>query len=181
MGNIYAQIVNTSSLPPSVMLQVTADDAGIATPAANNLNILTNDSTANNANGIQTTAAGDTVTIQLTNRLQGSGSTVGAVTNDLVTFDLGATPATYIFEYQIIAFESGTPSGAGYSLFGTVRTDGASATVIGTPDKIVNEEAALNAANVNLVASGNNAILRVTGVAALTINWNSVGAYSLVT
>lgn len=166
--------------PPEVPTSFTTD-SGVAVPAANNLNVLANDSTANNANGIQTTGAGSTVTVQLTNRLQGSGSTVGAVTTDLVTFDLGATPGTFIIDMSVAAFESTTPAGAGYNIFGTVRTTGAAATLVGTPDKIANEEAALTTCDANIVVSGNNAIVRVTGALGLTIQYNTVGYYTRVT
>lgn len=176
MSQFY-QGVTAGSLPPTVATTYTADDATIATPAANNLNVFSNDTTANNANGIQSTASGSTVFYQLTNRLQGTGSTVGAVTTDLVTFSLGSTPATYVIEANFSGFESTTPAGAGYSLFGTVRTTGAAASLVGTPDKINNEDAALTSCNADIVVSGNNLILRVTGTTGLTVNWSTVGYY----
>lgn len=177
---IYSSYINPVSMP-SVPTTFTADDATTATPAANNINLFTADSTANNANGIRSTAAGSTVTTQLTNRLQGTGSTTGAVTADIITFALGATPGVYTIEFRVSGFESTTPLGAGYSIFGTVRTTGVAATLVGTPDKIVNEEGALSAGNADLVVSGNNAILRVTGIAVLTVNWSAVGLYTLAT
>lgn len=172
--------VTSGVLPPAVPLQFTTD-SGVAVPVANNLNVLANDTTADDTDGITTSGAGATVTVLLTNRVQGSGSTIGAVTTDLVTFALGATPGTYTFEVNTSAFESTTPASAGYSLFGTVRTTGAAAVLVGTPDKIVNEEAALTGCDINLVVSGNNAIIRSTGTAGLTVGWNSVGYYVLRT
>lgn len=169
-------------LPPAVPLQFTADDATIAVPAANNLNLFTVDTTVNNNNGIQSTAAGATVTTQLTNRLQGTGSTVDTGTADLITFSLGATPGVYTFEINAAGFESTTPAGCGYSVFGTARTTGAAASIIGTPDKIVNEEAALTSCDISMVASGNDVIIRATGSGGgLTVNWNAVGYYVLRT
>jgi len=162
---------------------LTGDSGGAVPPTANNINTLGNDSTVNNANGI--TIIGNpgtsTLTTTLTNRLQGTGTTVGATTADLVTFPLGATPATYVVEANFAAFESTTPAGAGYSLFGTVRTTGVAASIVGTPDKINNENTALIPSNADFVVSGNNLILRVTGTAALTINWSTVGYYVMVT
>jgi hypothetical protein len=119
--------------------------------------------------------------VQLTNRIQGTGSTVGAVTTDLVTFSLGSTPATYVIEANCAAFESTTPAGAGYSLFGTIRTTGAAASLVGTPDKINNEDAALISCNADIIASDNNLVLRVTGTAGLTVDWSIVGYYVKVT
>jgi len=171
--------VTAGSLPPSVPLSFTTD-SGIATPVANNLNILADDTTNNNANGLTTSGAGNTVTVLLTNRLQGTGSTVDAATSDIITFSLGATPGTYAFEVRVAGFESTTPAGVGYSLFGTVRTTGAAGTVAGTVDRINNEEAALVLANATIVASGNNAVVQVTGVAGFTISWSVVGLYTFV-
>lgn len=170
-------VANTASnLPPSVPTSFTTD-SGVAVPAANNLNVLANDSTANNANGIQTTGSGSTVTVQLTNRLQGTGSTVGAVDTDLVTFDLGASPGTYTFDISVAGFESTTPASCGYQLFGTVRTNGTTATLVGTPDRVANEEAALTACQAALQVSGNNAVIRVTGTAGLTVGFGTVAMY----
>ena len=168
---------------PAVPTQFTTD-SGVAVPAANNLNVLANDTTANDADGITTTGSGSTVTVLLTNRLQGTGSTVGAVTADLITFSLGATAGVFTFEVNVSGFESTTPAGCGYSIFGTARTNGGGApvaTLIGTPDKIVNEDAALTTSDCNMIVSGNNVIIRATGTAALTTNWNAVGYYVLRT
>jgi hypothetical protein len=162
---------------PSVPTNFDAD-SGIAVPVANTLNVIGDDTTANNVNGIFTTGAGNTLSILLTNRVQGSGSTVGAVTTDIITLVL-SIPGTYTFQVNISAFEDTTPAGAGYSIFGTVRTDGANAVLVGTPDKIVNEEAALSTGDANIVVSGNNAIVRVTGTVGLTTLWNGVGYYVL--
>jgi hypothetical protein len=100
-----------------------------------------------------------------------TGQTIGAVTDDVATIPMGATPGVITFECRIAGFESGTPAGVGYQLFGTVRTNGVAASLVGIPDKVVNEDAALAAADADIVVSGNNAIVRVTGVAGVTINW----------
>lgn len=169
-------------VPPSVATTYVTDVNSPAIPAANILNVLGNDTTINNANGIQTdgSSGSNTLTIQLTNRLQGTTTTVGAVNGNTVTFALGATPGTYAIEARIAGFESTTPAGVGYSLFGSVRTDGATATIVGTVDRINNEEAALVAASATMVASGNNLIIQVLGVVGLTINWSTVALYTFV-
>ncbi len=178
-----AGINNSGVVPPVVPETFTADDGTIAIPVANNINVLSRFTEGDNDNGIQTTVdpnGSDDLFIELTNRVQGDGSTNQATTTDIITFSAGATPGTYTFECRVSAFESTTPAGAGYSLFGTVRTTGAAAVLIGTPDKIVNEEATLTAANADIVVSGNNIIVRVTGVLGLIINWNAVGLYTFV-
>lgn len=169
--------ISAAPLPPDVPTQFTAD-SGSAVPVANNLNVFGIDSTINDNDGIQTQASGSTLNVVITNRLQAQGSTVGAVDTDLVTFDLGTSPGTYTFDISVTGFESTTPAGCGYQLFGAVRTDGATATLIGTPDRIANEEAALVACQASLVVSGNNAVIRVTGVAGLTVNFGTVALYT---
>ncbi len=178
MSQVY-KAVTSGSLPPTVATSYVTNINSPAIPSANVLNVFGNDITTDNPNGIQTdgSSGSNTLTVQLTNRLQGTGSTIGAVTADLVTFSLGATPATYVVEANFAAFESTTPAGAGYSLFGTVRTTGGAASIVGTPDKINNEDAALTACNADYVVSGNNLILRVTGTVGLTVDWSSVGYY----
>lgn len=104
----------------------------------------------------------------------GSGTTVGAVTADIITISLAATPATWNLEASVSAFESSTPAGAAYQLFTGARTNGAAATAIGSVDQVVNEDAALVTGNATIVISGNSAILRVTGVAGLTIQWQGI-------
>lgn len=184
-----AGIISTSGgpSPPQVPTSFPTNINSPAVPAANTLNVLGNTTTLNNANGIYTdgSSGSNTLTVLISNRLAGTGTTVGATTADLVTFtlsagNLGAVPGTLVIDAEVCAFEPTTPAGAGYSIFGTVRTTGAAATLVGTPDKIVNEEAALVTCNADLVVSGNTAIIRVTGTAGLTINWRVLATYTYV-
>lgn len=111
------------------------------------------------------------------NSSSGSGTTVGATTADIITIPLGATPAAFLIEVRVAYFTSTGPAGGSNLIVGTARTTGAAATVIGAPDETFNEDAALGASDVDLVASGNNVIVRVLGVAGLTINWNATSLY----
>lgn len=163
-------------VPPTVPTSFVTD-SGTAIPAANILNDLGGFTSINDADGIRTIGSGNTVTTQLTNRLGGSGTTVGATTADLVTFALGATPAVFFFSFETAVFNAATPAGAGYATYTTVITDGATATLIDDTDSIVHESPALITTIAEIVVSGNNAIFRVTGVAGLTINWVTVGSY----
>lgn len=180
-----AGIINTSSgpVPPTVATTYVTDVNSPAIPAANILNVLGNDTTANNANGLQTdgSSGSNTLTVQLTNRLQGTTSTVGLTNSDIITFSLGATPAAFKFHFEVTAFESTTPAGLGYSIEASARTTGAAATIISTPDADEDEDVVLeNEADWSVVASGNNVILRVTGVTGFTLNWSAVGYYIMV-
>lgn len=179
MSQIFKDL-SAGPVPPTVATSYVTDVNSPAIPALNVLNVVGGSTTTFDIDGIRTdgSSGSNTLTIQLTNVVSGSGSTTGAVTSDIVTFSLGATPGTFVFDLRVAAFESTTPAGAGYELFGSTRTTGVAATLIGTPDKVVNEEAALAGANADIVVSGNNAIVRVTGVAALTLNWVVQGIYT---
>jgi len=167
-------IATTSgNLPPTVPTSF-VEDTGSATPAANVLNVL-------GGSGIRTSGSGNTVTIAIQNGSTANATTVGAVTADIITIPLAATNQTYTFDIRISGIETTTPAGVGYNIFGTVRTNGVAASVVGTPDKIVNEDVALIAADANLIVSGNSAIIRLTGVAGVTINWGAFAVYVTAT
>jgi len=178
MSQIYKSSAS-GPVPPTVATTYVTDVNSPAIPALNILNVPGNDTTANNNNGIRTdgSSGSNTLTVQLTNRLQGTGTTVGATTADLVTFSLGATPGAFNFELKVVGFDSATPSATGFTILGTMRTSGAAATLVGTPDETVIENAAMLTCDVDMVASGNNLIIRSTGVAGLTISWNVVSTY----
>jgi hypothetical protein len=131
-----------------------------------NVNLLTGD-------GITTTGnpGTSTITITLDGYTRGTGQTIGAVTADLITLPLGAVATTYLIEAKIAGFESTTPTGCGYNLICGARTTGAASVILGTQDKYVAEGTGLAACDASFVAVGNTVIVRVTGAAALTINW----------
>ncbi len=101
-----------------------------------------------------------------------TATTVDATTQDIITVDLGAVPGTFQFEARVKAFEDTTPAGAGYNIYATFTTDGATATLVGD-QPIFNEDDALSDADAYFTASGNNAVLQVLGVAGLTIEWSA--------
>lgn len=165
MSQIYK---NTSSTPSVATSYVT--DSGTAVPVANILNVL-------GANGITTTGSGNTLTVSMSNACETTGQTVGAVTTNIVCISLGSTAGTYSFRINVSGFVSaGTDAndGIGYFFAGVARTDGATGTIIGTPDKFGFEDASLLAADVNISISGNNIIVEVTGVAGDTIDWSAL-------
>ncbi len=94
-----------------------------------------------------------------------------------------AVSGTYQFNLRVAAFCStanGGPLSAGYEIVYCCRTTGAASSIIGTPEKVINEEGALSVGNVTIVASANNMIVRVLGTAAKTVNWKAELTYTFV-
>jgi len=178
MSNGYI-LQNSGNLPPVVPTTFTADDASTATPAANNLNVFSADTSSNNDNGVQTRASGSTMTVQLTNRIQGSVTTAGATTSPIITF-VPAVIGTYTVECKVSAYNTTSSLGAGYSVFFAIRFDGVNSNSTGVADIIVNEEGAMSAANVTVTVSGASVLINGLGYAGQTINWSAVGLYTFV-
>lgn len=103
----------------------------------------------------------------------GQVTTNGAVTDDIITIPLGTTPGTYIISVDAVAFNASTPAGGAYQVVGGFITDGSTATSLGSPDDITHTQTALDDSDVDIVASGNDAIVQVTGVTGLSINWSA--------
>jgi hypothetical protein len=168
-----AGIVNTSSgpVPPTVATSYVTDN-GTAIPASNVLNV-------NGSNGIVTSAnpnLSNNLVISLQNTQVDTGQTIGLQTINLSTIPLGAA-GTYFFESRLAAYTSSGPLGGGFSTYTTLRSDGSSATLIGDTDAIEHMEGALIGVVIEMVPSGNNAVLQVTGVTGLTIDWGAISVY----
>lgn len=161
MSQIYkAGVAGT----PSVPTQITTDD-GVAVPVANNLNIFGD-------NGIITEGVGDTVTIKFN---EGTDTTVDAATVTLLTLTPDAS-SSQTYQILIDGYDTINNIGIGGQIIGTVRSDGVTAVVIGTPDKIKNADAAIAAGDYNLVASGADILVQATGVLGFTILWKAITA-----
>lgn len=173
MSQIYlSATASTPSIPTSFVT-----DSGTAVPVANVLNLLGDDTTDNDTDGLRVIGSGSTATVQLTNRFYGTAITVGAASGNIISFDLGGSSMGYRFFFDVIARNTATNDTSAYTVTATFKTDGATATVINIPFVDADEAATLTGADVTMAASGNNALLQVTGVAALTINWAAVGRY----
>ena len=181
-----AGIINTSNgpSPPSVPTSFSTQN-GTAVPAANILIVNGFDSPENNANGIITkggvvgTGTANEVDVVITNRVQGTVTTVGLVTSPIITFTPTVIGA-YTVECRISAYNTTSLLGAGYSLFGTARFDGVNSNLCGTVDRIVNEEGAMSSANATFTVSGADIVISGVGYAAQTINFSAVGLYTFV-
>lgn len=179
------QIPSSSQPPPPAVPTSFVTQNGTAVPSLNILNVNGIDSTENNANGIITkggvvgTGTANEMDVVLTNRIQGSNTTVGAATVSIFTF----TPSvigTYSIEIRTAAYNTTSSLGAGYSMFGAVRFDGVNSNICDLFDEIVNEEGAMTGVDIFVDASGAALRLRATGYLGQTINWSSVAVYTFI-
>ena len=173
MSQVYKNLA-AGPVPPEVATSYVTDD-GTAIPAANVLNVLGGD-------GIETYADPDlsnNLFIKVQNSFVDQATTVGAVTADLSTITLPIS-GTYTIESRIAAWKTvggAGDAGAGYSINGVVRSSGGVATIIGDSDGFAHSDTELDDADVEIVVSGNTAIVRVLGVTGLTINWGGFTVY----
>lgn len=167
MSQFY-QGVTSGALPPSVPTSFVTDDATVATPAANILNVFT---PGNGTQGIATSASGNTITITLQAQTTGTGTTIGATTADLITVS-PTDLKSFSIQCLIAGYDLVNDQMFGGELLGTGRKNG-TVTIVGGPDKTKGADAGLAAGDYDLVASGANFIVRVTGVAGRTIAWQA--------
>lgn len=178
MSQIFKPV---SSSPVVATSYVT--DSGIAVPVANILNVVT---PGGGTQGIMTSGAGNTITITVFPAdVTGSVTTIGATTAAVITFPLGATPGVYTFDASVAGFATsgiGSPLGCGFTIVGSVRTNGITATLV--PNQAVDhfEEAALTGVTALIAVSGNNALINVSGIsdgaAGFVINWTAFMSYT---
>lgn len=151
------------------METLTGDVGGVVGPdAAFNLNLLTGDGLT--STGVPAT---NTITFTLDGFTTATGQTIGAVTTDIITINLGAVATSYVIEAKVTGFEATTPAGCSYNLICGARTTGAAAALVGLQDKYVAEDAGIVGCDANFVAVGNTIVLRILGTVALTINWRA--------
>jgi len=151
------------------------ENTGAATPALNILNVVTGAT-----DGIDTSGAGNTITISMRNRLYGTVTTNDATITTAVTLPLGAIPSSYTFDLSIAGYDAAGNKGACYTLVGAVRTNGIAAVLLPNQTLDEFEDAAVLACNAAISVSGNNAIITVQGLAATTFDWKVVGFYITV-
>lgn len=171
--------------PPAVPVEFDTQVNSPAIPALNILIVNGGATSADNSNGIRSdgSSGSNTLTIQLTNRLSGTATVSGATTGDIITFALAASASAYRFNFLVCGISTAgvaVGQGVGYTIDGSARTDGATATIISTPDIDADEDTALTGSFIQLIASGNNIIVRATCIAGETINYKAVGTYVVV-
>jgi hypothetical protein len=162
-------------VPPTVATSYVTDD-GTAIPALNILNVL-------GGTGIETYADphnSNNLFIKLQNSTVDTGQTVNVQTINLSTIDC-STPGTYFFTTQLSAYSTDGTQALGGVLYTTIISDGVAATVIDDTDAIAHETAGLSGMGstieYEIVGSGSNAVLQVTGQNTFTINWGGITVY----
>ena len=181
MSQIIKPLTSAGPIPPIIAITYTADDATTATPAANNLNLFSEDVSTNNLNGVQSTAAGSTLTYQLTNRITGTATTTdGATPVNVFTFNLGATPGNYLFRSYLTVFNDTDKLGASYSSFASVRTTGALGTLLNSGNYFISEETGMETLDLANEVTANTLALNVTGLADKTIRYVALTEYIFV-
>jgi len=180
-----SQIYKSSAsgpVPPTVPTSFVTDVNSPAIPAANILNEIGGQTTANNDNGIRTdgSSGGNTLTIQLTNRQTATVTTVDATLTTIMTFAMAPVAGTYYVTGSVEAFTLTGPAGAAYSFSGGYLTNGVTATELGTEFHDTFQSVSFEPADIFLSASGNNVIVSVQGLAGTTIDWNAFLEYRQV-
>ena len=93
-------------------------------------------------------------------------------TNGASTNMLMPPNSCWVYEAHVVAQRVNGAEGAGYSIRGVIRRDGAgAATVVGTEAQVVIGEDDATWGGIRALASGNNLIIQVQGLASRTINW----------
>lgn len=171
-----AGLLSDKTSPASNLETLTGDIGGPVSPDNNyNINLLTGP-------GLTSTGVpvSNTITWTLDNYYNLITTTTNATPDVSMAIPLGSVAGVYTFDINISAYNTTDVSGGGYSLFGTVRTNGTTATLIGLPDKIINNEPSMSTSDASLIVSGNNAVLQVTGILAKVINWRAIVFYTYV-
>jgi len=181
LSQIYKPLTSSGPIPPIIPTQFTADDATVAIPAANNLNVLSRDTTENNNNGIQTTAdpnASDNLYIELTNRISVTATTSdGGGQTQAVTVFTPNNGTALNFECNFIGYDAINNEAAGGDQQGLARKSGGVVTIIGTNDSFDQSDAGLNAVDWNVIASGADLQAQFVGIAGRTITWKATFTY----
>lgn len=178
-----AGIISTSSgpVPPTVATSYVTDD-GTAIPAANILNVNGIDSTTNNANGIFTQAdpnGSNNLRVVLSNRIQITATTSdGAGQTQAVTLFTPTDDTAITFSALIIGYDAPNNVAAGGSQQGVARKTGGAVTIVGTNDSLDESDAALNAVDWDVIATGADLQGQFVGIAGRTITWTMTFTYT---
>ncbi len=181
MSQIYkAGVGSTPSVPTSFTTDATdtttasvAAAVGTAVPQANVLRVT-------GLNGIQTYQPTLVAGVLEIGYNSGMVTTVGAVTSTILTI----TPtnnSAQTYQFLIVGYDSANGICFGGQLLAVCRVVAGVATVLPTPDKFFDQDAALLAASFSIIAAGATVLVQVTGVAGHTIDWACINAAGVIT
>jgi len=164
-------------------VQTLTGDVGVpVVPVANNINVFGQENFIDDSAGIRTEGIGDTLFIQLTNRISRTDTTTNLQTvND--TLFTPTDDTAYMYKAYIVGFDTVGGFAAGGSIEGLMRKNAGVVTVVGDADTLDENDAALeppiNATSVdwNIVANGGSLDVQFIGVAGATINWKCLFTY----
>lgn len=167
------------SLPPSVAESYVTDVNSPAVPAAHVLDVIGGSTVINTAHGIQTdgSSGSNVLTVQLTNRQEGSVTTSNATPTTLISFAAAGSATVYNFEARVTAFDATDVAGGAYVVIAGARTTGAATTILAANEFTVIEEAAMVTSDIDVIATGNTVVVQVTGIAGKTIRWSGTLTY----
>jgi hypothetical protein len=163
---------------------ITTDD-GTAIPVANNIQLFGRDTTEDDDDGIRTNNdpnGSQTIYVELTNRVQGTGTSTAGSNADLITFPLSAN-SVYRFNIDVTGKSIAGDfigEGVGYTVFASARRIGGGAVIISSPFQDNDEDTNLTSSTISFIASGNDVILRAVGTATETMIYNAVGYYVVI-
>ena len=119
------------------------------------------------------TGTANELDVVITNRATAQITTIDATLTPIITLPLGATQAVFSVGGTVTVIIPSTGAGASYDFSAAIKTSGVASTEIGAEYPTTFEDTSLSTANIFFVASGNNAVLQVLGVAGTTINWDA--------
>lgn len=181
MSQVYKGGVSST---PSVPTSFTTDQTdttttsfpaavGAAVPQANILRVT-------GVNGIQTFQPTLVPGVLEIGYNEGSVTTVGAVTSTILTIS-PTNNSAQTYQFLIAGYDSANGLAIGGQLLGVCRNVAGTLTVLATPDRFFDSDAALNTGSFNMVASGATLLVQVIGVAGHTIDWTVINAAGVVT
>lgn len=174
--------VTQGVLPPEIPLQFNTDVNSPSIPIGNMENVIGSQVNINNVAGIQTdgSSGSNTLTVQLTNRLFGTGTTTDGITPvTIYSFSL-PVDGTYFFTTNVVGYDITSNISSAYASYRAIRLTGGIATLLSAQTSFISEEGALVGASVVNGISGNDVNVVVTGIAGETIHWRALTTYIYV-
>lgn len=101
--------------------------------------------------------------------------TTGAVTDTIASFNLENIANSWELRCRVVGFEASGSSAKAEEIIGLFKTDGVTASQVGTTVVAFNSfDSAISSSDVSFALSGNSVLINILGVAGLTINWKSI-------